>query len=325
MKAFRLSLGVFILLAACAAPAQAPPPGEAAAPATSTTAEQAPPEAEESPTEEESALQPDENGVLWVRNPTSGANLYLKMYWPGDWDGGQLPTLVLVPGGFGSSNDFAGQRRSAQDIADSGFTVITFDPDGRGQSEGEEDKNGHIQQDGLAEILLTAADLPGVDPANIGLVSYSYGVTMASGALARYPDLPIVFYIDWEGPADRDYTTHGCSADAPGIGSTVKMAPCEDEEFWAQREGVTFIAQILVPYQRVQFQNDHAQDIVAHALDMVNAAVGGTSPWVRLNDEAPNQTFSTSSPPRMIPGAAGGRLDKVIIDFASELFSTFGS
>lgn len=274
-------------------------------------------------TSEQASTLPDDDGVFWVQNPTSSAMLYALLLTPGDWDGTPLPALVLVPGGFGNSTDFLGERRSAQDIADQGFTIVIFDPDGRGNSEGQEDKNGHTQQDGLAEVILTTAGLPEVDASRIGLVSYSYGVTMASGALARYPHLPVLFYIDWEGPANREYTTHDCSPDAPGIGSTQGMAPCDDEAFWSEREAETFIAQIQVPYLRLQFENDHAQDVVTHAIDMVNAAVNGTAPWVQLNDQTPNQTYDPLSPPPMFPGSTGGKLDRLVSEFAQELLTLF--
>jgi hypothetical protein len=29
----------------------------------------------------------------------------------------------------------------------------------------------------------------------------TYGVVLATGALARYPDMPVAFLIDWEGPS----------------------------------------------------------------------------------------------------------------------------
>ena len=230
---------------------------------------------------------------------------------------------MLVPGGFGNSSDFTGNRRSAQKLADQGYTIVVFDPDGRGNSQGEEDKNGHIQQDGLAEIIETIAGLPQVDSSMIGLASYSYGVTMATGMLARHASVPVLFYIDWEGPADREYTTHNCSADAPGIGSTLRMAACEDESFWTEREALTFIAQISIPYLRLQFQQDHAQDVVTHAVDMINAALDGSAPWVRLNDLPPNQSYDPLSPPRMIPGKGSNRLDKLVPELADELFALF--
>jgi hypothetical protein len=45
-----------------------------------------------------------------------------------------------------------------------------------------------------------------------------------------------------------------------------------------------------MPYQRVQSQADHVQSNNNHAIDIVNAAVAGGAPWVRLNEYPPNQT-----------------------------------
>jgi pimeloyl-ACP methyl ester carboxylesterase len=273
------------------------------------------------PTAHSQPVFPDENGVQWVTNPTSGAKLYVKMFIPAHWDFSHLATLVLIPGGLGDSSTFDDDKQVAQTMADQGYTIVIFDPDGRGRSEGEEDKNGYIQQDGLAEIIRTISQAPEVDPARIGLVSYSYGVTLGSGVLARYPDLPVKFFIDWEGPANREYTTHGCAADQPGIGDTLGMASCEDDAFWSQREAETFIADILIPYQRIQFENDHSQDEPTHGLVMVNAAVAGTSPWVRLNDLPPNQTYDLNNPPSMLPASSGNKLNDLILQYAEELFA----
>jgi alpha/beta superfamily hydrolase len=216
-----------------------------------------------------------------------------------------------------------GERRSAQTYADQGFTVVIFDPEGRGASEGEEDLNGHIGQDGLAGIIRTIAMRSEVDPDRIALLSFSFGVTLGSGTLARYPELPIVFFMDWEGPANRVYTTHDCSADHPGIGSTEGMSSCEDDEFWSEREAEAFIASVQVPYQRLQFENDHSQETPEHAVVIVNAAVNGDPPWVRLNDNEPNQTYALSPLPPMLPSSAGNRLNDLVVQIAEELFALF--
>jgi len=273
-------------------------------------------------TEDESMPSAEET-TLWVENPTSGSNLAVHIFTPADWHGTELPTLILIPGGVGDSSDFMGDRRSAQNYADQGFTVVIFDPEGRGASEGEEDLNGHAGQDGLAEIVRTIAKRPEVDPDRIGLVSFSFGVTLGSGTLARYPELPIVFFMDWEGPANRVYTTHDCSADHPGIGSTEGMASCEDDEFWREREAEVFIASVQVPYQRLQFEDDHSQETPEHAVVMINAAVEGDPPWVRLNNDSPNTTYALTPLPAMFPGDAGIRLNDLVVEIAQELFLLF--
>lgn len=224
----------------------------------------------------------------WVTNPTSGSKWYARVLEPTS----TKPTtaLVLVPGGRSSSDDFMTQKKSAQSIADEGFVVVVFDPEGRGQSEGDEDDNGTIDQDGLKAVVDFTARLDGVS--TVGVASFSYGVTMASGMLARYPESPAAFLIDWEGPADRA-DTGGC--DASSTGHLRGTATCDDEAFWAQREAATFIASIRVPYQRMQSETDHAQPDYGHTVAMINNAVDGTAPWVRLNNDEPNTRYTASN------------------------------
>jgi pimeloyl-ACP methyl ester carboxylesterase len=258
-----------------------------------------------------------EEGVYRVTNSGSGAQLYMRVVRPQSWGGEALPTLILIPGGNGdSSSFFTPPQNQAQRLADSGFVVVGFDPDGRGQSEGEEDYGGFVHQDGLAAVIQQAAALPEVDPLSIGLVSYSYGVTMASGVLARHPDLPVIFLIDWEGPAGRN-DTGGCDADH--IGHLIGIGECGDEAFWSQREALTFIAQIKIPYQRIQSEKDHVQPDNAHAATMINAAVNGSAPWVRLNDLEPNQAYDLNALPAMLPEEMDRQRDELVIRYALEL------
>jgi hypothetical protein len=258
-----------------------------------------------------------------VTNPTSGASLYVAAFFPASWDGQtQLPALVLVPGGSGNSGGFLKQNPAGQStvstITDAGMVAIVFDPDGRGQSTGAEDYNGFIHQDGLAEVIRFASTLPGVDPAKIGMVTNSYGITMGAGALARYPDLPVKFLIDWEGPANR-LDTGGC--DGAGLGHLNTVASCTDEAFWAEREASTFISQIRVPYQRIQSEQDHVQPDYAHTVLMINNAVNGGVPWARLNNETPNQTYDLNALPAMLPESMDKQKDQMIVQYAQELFS----
>ncbi len=252
--------------------------------------------------------------TYWVTNPTSGARLYVQAIYPTGEAEHALPTLILVPGGIGTMDASKEQR-----LADEGFAVVIFDPDGRGQSEGEEDYDGFVQQDGLAAVARAAATLPNVDAGRIGLVSFSYGVTMSTGALSRYPDLPIRFYIDWEGPVNRFYTTVGCKPNSTG---GIPWLPCDDDGWWAEREALTFIGSIGVPYQRLQSQRDHVQPNNNHAIEIVNAAVAGNVPWVRLNDYPPDQTYDMDDPPAMYPDSEDRDLESLIGRHALEILDS---
>lgn len=250
----------------------------------------------------------------FVTNPTSGAFLFVQVYTPSQ-SAGQHPVLVLVPGGRGAgSQSFPPPQ--AQQYADLGFLTVVFDPDGRGRSNGTEDDNGFIHQDGLKAVIEYA--LPSSD-GRVVLLSFSYGVTMATGVLARYPNLPVVFYADWEGPADRN-DTGGCDGNHLGH---LREAGCDNEAFWSQREAATFIKKIDVPYQRVQSEKDHVQPDNDHAILLINNATNtayggnGKSPWTRLNDETPNRVYSTRDQPHWLP--EGKRTDELVIPYLEQI------
>lgn len=248
-----------------------------------------------------------------VTNPTTNAKLAVYVFAPPDPSGKKFPAVILVPGGNGAGQ---GLSREATQFANAGIVAIAFDPDGRGKSEGTEDYAGFKHQDGLAAVIRFAATLPQVNAQPIGIVTYSYGITLGSGALARYPDLPVKFLVDWEGPMDRN-DTGGC--DKSGTGHLKTVATCADEKFWSEREAITFIAQVRVPYQRVQSEKDHVQPEVTHAINLVNAAVQGGVPWVRLNDYPANQTYDPKSPPPLFPETQDRQRDGTIIQYAQEL------
>jgi hypothetical protein len=150
----------------------------------------------------------------------------------------------------------------------------------------------------------------------MGMVSFSYGVTMATGFLSRYPDSGIDFLIDWEGPIDRN-DTGGCDADETG--HIKEYADCDDEEFWAEREAINFIGELEIPYLRLQSEKDHVQPDILSAVRIVNAANEGKSPWVQLNDYAINKVFDESNPPAMFEEKFDREIMEKIADYAETL------
>lgn len=250
------------------------------------------PKIEKSPPQTSLIRKGEKDGTYWITNTSSIALLYTQILQPEGSEPGTSPVLVLVPGGVGTIDP-----QKARILANEGFTVVFFDPDGRGESRGIEDYGGTIHQDGLASVIRAVAQLPEVDETRIGVASFSYGITMATGALSRNPDLPIRFYIDWEGPIDREYTTVGCTRNTMKI----DWQPCENDEWWATREAINFIADLQIPYQRLQTEKDHVQPTNAHAIEIVNAAVDGGVPWVRLNDYPANERYDLANPPAMYP------------------------
>lgn len=243
-----------------------------------------------------------------VFNASSGVDLYVTVHVPSDaGPANRRPAIVMVPGGSGDGSGF---YLESEDWARLGFVAVHFDPDGRGQSTNGgtytvEDYCGFIQQDGLNQVLRHVAGRSDVDPDRIAIYSRSYGVTMASGALARYPDdPPVAVFMDWEGPASRSETSRDC-------GSGHVPEPCSNNSFWAEREAVTFMPAVRALYHRIQTEVDHHPPHPGnfHAIDLANAALGtafggsGVAPLSQVNGELENpanRLWSLADPPAWI-------------------------
>ena len=242
----------------------------------------------------------------WVRD-AEGHRIYTA-WWrpPGE---GPFPCVVFVaaigPGVPALSHpEF---RR----LAEEGFVVASFNAEGRGRegvdrSDGEETCQGPNQQEDLKAVVEYLATLPYVDADNIGVMSFSGGSLLAGPALGRWPELPVAYWVDGEGPHD---------------GSIILGEPCghpntrvdpspENRAFWRERSPIEFIGSFRGHYLRVQAEIDHAQgDYHDHALLMNNAAMEGGVPWVRINGEDVgnpiNQVYPLDDPsrwPRWLPG-----------------------
>ncbi len=259
-----------------------------------------------------------------------------------------FPAVVLVPGGINPGRMMA-YGREAKTLAGSGMVVVTFNAEGRVsdlsddlRSEGTEDFNGYRHQDGLIEIIKYVIAKPAVIANNVGIATQSYGITMGAGCAGRYPDIPIKYLIDGEGPPDSFVTCHGPRFLA---GDTQKYTRVKEifgrlaiwqdssEEnlaWWSEREAIRFIGDFRGYYLRLQARWDHAQppekeaDISAfdhpegwpgggpawwhnkHSADIVNAAVDGGVPWVRVNlslqGNMINTVYDTNKMPVFLPG-----------------------
>jgi hypothetical protein len=259
----------------------------------------------------------------------------------------RFAAVIKIPGGINPGRSEA-LTPEAIALAEAGMVVVTFNAEGRIDernpddiaSEGSEDYNGFHNQDTLADLILYVATLPYVNANNIGLRSQSYGITIAAGCVGRYPDLPVKYIVDGEGPPSSFVTVQEpwalfSSSDHPnhdkyetvydilGHYSTDRDPSPENEAFWSQREAIRFIGSFRGRYLRLQGEWDHSQppsqtsEIEAfhqpprwwqgkHTCDMVNAAIEGGVPWVRVNLDAQqnpiNQGCTFAEPPRFIPG-----------------------
>jgi len=224
---------------------------------------------------------------VWIAGP-AGAKLYAHVHTPNVT--GRFPGLVMVPGGVGDGRIFDVRNgRSAPEIARRGFVVVHFDPEGRGRSRGKENYNGYRHQDDLALVIRYLAQLPEVDSDNLGVITFSYGITMAAGCLARYRDLPVKYLIDVEGPSNTQNICYRMPTGRLVAPLWREVVPPEEHaDFWRERQAVNFIGQIRCRYLRVQKWWDHVHGpYKGHAIELLNTATQA-GVWTRCNDNPPN-------------------------------------
>ena len=208
-----------------------------------------------------------------------------KNIWPG---------IVLVPagleGGFIFDQWFSLNLR-AEDMAAQGYAVIHFDPAGRGRSGGVEDFGGEEHQENLATVFNHFSSLPYVDSDNMGIASFSLGITMAAGALVGCtPRIRAKYLFDWEGPSNKYEIT---------MNDTIEFFqeyPVSDDHFWSQRQACNSIEKIGCGYFRYQSWRDHVQrGYKGHAIALLNAALKGNAEWVKCNDYELNHDLKENS------------------------------
>ncbi len=223
-----------------------------------------------------------------VSNPSSEEEL--AVYFALPEGAGPHKAVIVVPGAVGDASTVMSEQAHVDAMLAKGIAVFKFDPDGRGNSGGEDDYNGKIHQEGLRAVIAYVIGREDVIDDGVGVISYSFGLAMSAGALAG-GTTGARFLIDWEGPSSREYTA-GCGNERrPGQSSNPISERCDEESFWPEREAVRFIGDLKVPYQRIQRASDHLhKDDSSHAFALLKAAMEGGVPWVRLNDFQPNLT-----------------------------------
>jgi hypothetical protein len=210
------------------------------------------------------------------------------------------------------------------------------------RSEGAEDFNGFRQQEGLCAVVKCVMEMPGVYAENVGISSQSYGITMAAGCAGRHPEIGIKYIVDGEGPPNSFVTCHGArflGGDMAKYETVKKIfdrlatwqdGSQENREWWAEREAIQFIGDFKGYYVRLQAEWDHAQPPEnpsqltdynhpngwpgggpawwhnKHTADIVNAAVAGCVPWVRVNlpqqGNLVNAAYGEEDMPVFLPG-----------------------
>ncbi len=191
---------------------------------------------------------------------------------------GPWPGVLVVPGGLdgAASVESPSCVLPAQRLARAGLVAAVFSPSGREGQGGPADCNGPLHQAECAQALAALLACPEVADRPVGVLSLSFGLVMALGALRDRPELSrrVGLLVDWEGPGSRRWFA------ATPIGS-----PADDDAFWEPREGVRLVHGLRVPYRRFQSAWDHVHGPdTGIGWEMAEAAVAGGCPSVHLNE-----------------------------------------
>jgi hypothetical protein len=253
-------------------------------------------------------FQPDGTSSLSIPS-INGNQIGIRIMKP-DGDG-PFPVLIGVAGGDGM---YAFNQLELPDrLREQGIMTVDFAPQGRGNSEGQDNFHGKIHQDDLKAVVDFVSQLSFVQQDNIGVISFSYGVVLATGALSRYPKMPIAFLIDWEGPScpGKDIK-RGIENNEPWAINMITLltgkeemiaeeygafeihgGAISDEDYWIERDASRFAKDLPCPYLRVQFAIDHAQGPYKyHMMEIINAATEHSNQWTRCNDNPANIVYS---------------------------------
>lgn len=188
---------------------------------------------------------------------------------------GCQPAVLLTPGGLQPGLSLL-TSPLAEALADAGIAVYSWDPPGRGQSDGEDDANGAQGQDALAGVLRWIAAAESVDPGAVALYTRSFGAALGAGALARHPDLRPHRWIDYEGPGWLEEDLAAAQASPRDQFQALADASEDPDAWFDDRSPARWVNQTTTPYHRLQGLPDHALGPrVAHAAAML---AGGTEP-----------------------------------------------
>lgn len=192
-----------------------------------------------------------------------------------------MGAVLIIPPGLDPGAALAGKTAGRQ-LAEAGLYVVSFDPRGRGESEGAEDVNGYQGQDDTASLMRQLASEDWVDPTHVLVHSRSFGAALAAGSMARHADLAPIGWVDYESPGwlseDLAHTTEHTQTRFEGLAE----ASGDVEAFWEQREPARFMGEVRTSYRRLQGWPDHALDYVDAAVAMVNGATAASA--VYYND-----------------------------------------
>jgi alpha/beta superfamily hydrolase len=248
---------------------------------------------------------------VWIDRP-GGAKIYAHLHRPAT--PGRYPCVIFVPGGASAGTDYDRTTEvTAEDVAALGFTVLHYDPAGRGKTKGREDFWGTLHQEELAHIANYCADLAVVAPDDIGILSFSIGIAIAVGALARYA-MPVRYLFDWEGPSNRFNITK------QDTHKPLRDFPTTNHAFWSEREPSRFMGDVPCGYFRYQCETDHLQGASkGHALELLTLAARGKAAWTRCNDNPADTRYDGQREASYLWVPAGVNQKAQILTFLLEI------
>lgn len=250
----------------------------------------------------------DDPATIVVMIPSQNGNLVqVRIAKPAG--SGPFPAIIGCAGG---DYTFAFFEELQETILNMGVVAVDFAPQGRGSSQGEDDHYGKNHQEDLKSIIEFTARLDFVNSREIGLISFSFGVVLATGTLATYPDLPVNFLIDVEGPSCPGKDVLGAierNADwvykIPFLLSQdinykdhldtllLHGATIYDTEYWNQRDAGLFAKTLPCPYLRIQADRDHVQGYEKyHMMRIINSVSQDAGQWSRCNRNPPNIIYT---------------------------------
>jgi len=207
--------------------------------------------------------------------------LKIRARWPRGLDC-HGAVVVLPPGFEGGERVIQGAQGDV--LVDHGLAVLSLDPRGRGESDGEEDANGYAGQDDVAALLRWVASQEQVDPDAVVLSSRSFAGALAAGALGRHGDLQVRGWVDYESPGYlAEDLLYAPSSNQETFAGLSPEDPVEALAWWAEREPAQLVVGVQRPYHRFQGLPDHALGgRTAHAAAMLKAA--SQAPELRYNE-----------------------------------------
>jgi hypothetical protein len=215
-----------------------------------------------------------------------GWKIFCRVHKP-PYTPGPLPAVLLIPGLGASGKTFErwhGPIHVAE-ICRLGYLAMALDLSGRGKSWGNEVYGGPDHQGDVRAALGYLARRTDVDPDRLGVLSLSLGCAAVAGALADGNRPKVAWWMDWEGPSDREIITASGRKLEPADGHAL-----DDEAYWRPREAVRQVGRTGVPYLRYQSIRDHAQaGEHRHAERMIQAAAEGHLPWFQINNHPPKE------------------------------------